>query len=388
MNNTQSQNTSLPDEEGINLADALQFIIQNWKRAVVCAFLGAAVGLCGWVWLGTYKAEAVLINNGAINFLSWRSLQKNLPLLASQLLADHQVDKSEESMYKTMSDAKWWIKNVQPTYSLTKADTKDLATIGKDLQESGSTTILNLVVTASAPSKDTAEKNIHSATLFIKQGSAYLSIKNLIKGYESQILNSDANLKKQIADAERDLKYMRERAKNLEILRQRFPQNSASTNQQVVDAKDSNAKYMPISTQLVAINSDINNTVESLQKMRDQQAKEITLKTFVEQALPMMDKETNGLNLADALLAIVANLRMGTPADDINAQLSLNDIESTLVGIRTFFTKNLDTDLTPQITRSSPLLPTAAGFFAGAIALLGFALAKRLLPSLVTRKSY
>lgn len=391
MNNNPAVSYPPAKDDTINLGDVIKLITDNWKRMVVGAVTGALFAFIGWSFLATYKAEAILINSCsneannrtneankcAINFTSWRNLQLNLPLLASQLIADKRLSQDQEKMFKTMSDTKWWTKNVQPTYSLTKADAKDLASIGKELQENGSS-ILNLVVNVIGSTKEAAEANIDVATQFIKQGSAYLSIKNLIKGYESQILNSDANLQKQIADTERDLKYMRERAKNLESLRQRFPQNAGFTTQQVVDAKDSNAKYMPISTQLVAINTDINNTVESLKKLIDQQAKERTLRLFVQQTFPIINQETNGLKLVDTLLDVEVSMRKATSPEDLNAQLALNDIEATLVNVRTQFTNSLDTSLAPQITRSSPILPVLGGLFGGAIAMLLLALGHRL----------
>lgn len=375
--NPQVSDNQQYDDEGIDLGQVVDFLSENWKKAVAGAMAGAVIGVGGWATLANYKAESVLVNNGAINFMSWRGLQKSLPLLASQLVADKRIPAGEEGMYMRLSDAKWWAKNVVPTYSLTKADTKDLAAISKDLQDSGGTTILNLVVTAQASSKEAAVANVDVATQFIKQGSAYLSIKNLINGFESQILNANANLQKQIVDAEVDLKFMRERAKNLETLRQRFPQNAAVSSQQIVDLKDSNAKYMPISTQLVAINSDINNTVESLQKLRDQLAKTKTLRAFVEKALPIVNKETNGLKLVEALLHLQSEMRQESAPDDVNAQQTLNDLEATLIGVRTFFTKSLDTDLTPQVSRPGVLQPAAGGFVGGALVVLLVALGRK-----------
>lgn len=309
MNNPISEQPQLDDDAGISLGEVIEFLADNWKRAAIGAVAGAVIGVGGWSMLANYKAESVLVNNGALTFMSWRGLQKNLPILAAQMVANKQVQTADERQYGQLASGAWWQKNVVPTYSLTKADTKDLATISKDLQDSGGNNILNLVVTASGSSKDTALANVDVATQFIKQGSAYLSIKNMINGYESQVLNTDAELQKRILDAEVDLKFMRERAKNLEALRQRFPQNAAVGNQQIVDLKDSSAKFMPISTQLVAINTDINNTLESLQKMRDQEAQMKVMRAFVDQALPLVAKETNGLQLADALLKVESTLR-------------------------------------------------------------------------------
>lgn len=383
--NQQATEPSQNEEEGIRLDEVIDFLSDHWKKAAIGAVAGAVLGVGGWSVLANYKAESVLINNGAVSFMSWRALQKNLPILASQIVAAKQLKPGEEAQYGRLTSAVWWQKNVVPTYSLTKADTKDLATISKDLQESGGTNILNLVVTATGSSKEAAEANVDVSTRFIKEGLAYLSIKNLINGYESQVLNVDADLQKKILDAEVELKFMRERAKNLEALRQRFPQNAAVGSQQIVDLKDSSAKYMPISTQLVAINTDINNTVESLQRMRDQMAQMTVLKGFVAQALPLVAKDTNGLVLADALLKVEADMRQQLPPEDTNGLQMLNGIEATLVGFRTSFSKSLDTDLVPQVSRPGPVAPAAGGLLGGAALVFLMALSRKVLSGLKRR---
>ena len=386
MNQQVSEQPLNEGDEGINIGQVIDFLSEHWKKAAIGAVVGAVVGAGGWSVLATYKAESVLINNGALSFMSWRGLQKNLPLLAGQMLEMKQVKPGEEGIYKSLSDAKWWAKNVVPTYSLTKADTKDLASISKDLQESGGTNILNLVVTASGSSKEAAEANVDITTKFIKQGSAYLSIKNLINNYESQVLNIDADLQKKILDAEVELKFMRERARNLESLRQRFPANAAVGSQQIVDLKDSNAKFMPISTQLVAINTDINNTVESLQRMRDQMAQMNVLREFVQQAIPLVAKDSNGLSLVDAMLKVEADLRQNLAAGDTNGLQMLNSIEATLVGFRTSFSKSLDTDLVPQVSRPNVVQPVAGGLVGGFVIALLYGLGRRAYGAYRTRR--
>lgn len=383
--NQQASEANLNDEDSISLDQIVDFFSDHWKKAVTGAVVGAVIGVGSWSVLATYKAESVLINNGAVSFMSWRALQKNLPLLAAQLLETEQIKPDQTPVYTKLANAQWWVKNVVPTYSLTKADTKDLATISKDLQESGGTNILNLVVTATGSSKEAAEANVEISTRFIKEGLAYLSIKSLINGYESQVLNVDADLQKKILDAEVELKFMRERAKNLEALRQRFPQNAAVGSQQIVDLKDSSAKYMPISTQLVAIHTDINNTVESLQHMRDQLTQMNVLKQFVTQALPLMAKDTNGLALADALLKVETDMRQQLNPEDTNGLQMLNSIEATLVGFRTSFSKSLDTDLAPQVSRPGPTMPLAGGLLGGAALTLLMVLGQKTLRKLKHR---
>ena len=377
MNQQVNESNPIDNEAGISLAQVVEFVSGEWKRLAAGALVGLLLGVGGWSVLASYKAESVLINNGAVNFLSWRGLQKNLPLLASQMLELKQVRAEDEPAYRQMASAQWWAKNVVPTYSLSKADTKDLPSISKELQESGGTTILNLVVTAKGGSKEAALDNVTTATQFIKQGSAYLSIKNLVQGWDAQILNTEASLARKITDTEVELRYQRQRAANLESLRQRFPANANVSTQQVVDLKDSSAKYMPISTQLVAINTDINSANESLERMRNDLAKTKVMAEFVKQAKPVVDKSADGLAVVDQLLDIVKSIRGSADAADINANQQLNSLEADLIGVRTNFQRSLDTDLIPQVSRPGVLQPAAGGLVGGVVLMLLVALGRR-----------
>jgi hypothetical protein len=382
MNSVDTKPVPREDESEIDLVQIFDFISRNWKRMALGAVAGAVLGVVGWMFMAKFEAESVLINNGTLNFMSWRGLQKNLPILASQILETKQVKPGQENMYKLMSDPKWFSLNVVPTYSLTKADTKDLATISKELQESGGTNILNLVVHAKGYSKEVAINNVELVTGFVKQGSAYLSLKSLINGYESTAQNSDSELQKKILDAEVELKFMRERATHLEAMRQRFPQNITVSGQQIMDLKDPNAKFMPISTQLVAINTDINNALESLQRMRDSMQQVKVMRDFVAKAQPLMVKETNGLALCDQLLGVETELRASLKPGDTNGQQMLNSIRASLVGVRTSFIKSLDTDLVPQVVKPGPVMPAIGGLFAGAFLGLLYGIGLSLLPRL------
>ena len=384
VNSTELASAST-NEYSISLTEVFSFIVHWWKVIALTSAVGLLFGLGGWATFVAYKAESILINNGAINFLSWRGLQKSLPILASQMLETDRVAPTDVEQYKRLANPAWWQKNVRPTYSLTKSDTKDLANISKELQESGGTNILNLVVTASGASKESAETNVSIATSFIKQGSAYLLVKNLVNGYESQVLNTEAELQMKMSNAEVDLKLMRERARNLETLRQRFPANVAVGTQQIVDLKDSNAKFMPISTQLVAINTDINNTVESLQLMQNRLAQSKVLREFLDQATIVVSKQSNGITVVNELLKIEAKMRSDLEEHNVNAYQMLNGIQATLVGMRTGFTKDLDADFVPQVSKPGPLQPAALGIFGGAFTGLLFALTCNFLAKLKQR---
>jgi hypothetical protein len=362
------------DDDGIDLLSIFDFLLQHWKQLAMGAGGGLVVAVLGWFALVNYQAQVVLVNQGAISFVGWKSYTQSLPLLAGQLVQSKQVKPDEVNQIQRMVQNQWWTQNVKPTLMLSKSDTKDLASVSKAMTESGSDNIVNFVVSATASSKDRAEQDVAIATRFMQQGVAYLTLQNMVSSYESQVLNTESELRKRITEVRIELKFLQERAKNLESLQRRFPGNSAVGSQQVVDLADSNAKFMPISTQLVAVQSDINANEEQLTRMQDQLARIKVTSDFVTPALPLVAKEFNGLALVDQLLKIEADLRKTAPADDSNAQQALNTIQAQLISTKTFFSKGLESRLAPSVRKTFGVIPAAAiGLFLGLLLALAWA---------------
>lgn len=376
------QRSAIESEGDINLIDLLNFFQQEWKKILAASIVGCAIGITGWLVFADYKAEVMLLNNGrAIDFVTWRTLQKNLPLLAANL-----KEKDNGTIrWSGLESPSWWQKNVVPNYSLSKTDTKDLAGISKELQDTEGQNIVSLTVIVRGNTKDQSLSRLEAATHFIREGSAYLLLKNLINEYEFKVLNSDADLQKRITDAEVELRYLQERAVKLERLRRDFPANVSVNSQQVVDLKDSSAKFMPISTQLVAVNTDINATNESLERMKKQLSQAEVLRKFLSLSKPLFLAETSGLKLASNLLDIEAKVRQQEAGNDINAQQLLNTIRSSIVSIQSRFTNGLETALQPVISKTSPLPSIGGGLGLGAFLAVIYALGRKALIKIKTR---
>lgn len=366
--------TTPDNDDSIDLLAIFDFLIQRWKQLAMGAGGGLVVAVLGWFALVNYQAQVVLVNQGAISFVGWKSYTQSLPLLAGQMLQAQQFKPDEKNQIERMVQTQWWTQNVKPTLMLSKADTKDLASVSKAMTDNGSDNIVNFIVSATASSKDRAEQDVAIATRFMQQGVAYLSLQNMVSNYEAQVLNTESELRARITQVRIELKFLQERAKNLESLQRRFPGNSAVGSQQVVDLADSNAKYMPISTQLVAVQSDINANEEQLTRMQDQLARIQVTRDFVTPALPLVAKEFNGLALVDQLLAIEADLRKKAPAEDSNAQQALNTLQAQLISTKTFFSKGLESRLAPSVRKTFGMIPAAAiGLFLGLLLALAWA---------------
>lgn len=390
------------DEWSIDLLDVVNFLTTHWQQLLMGAGAGLVVALAGWFGLGKYTAETVLINNQvetvminnqvvsqskAIDLIGWRSMTRSLPALAAQMVNEGQVPPEQENQLRSMSSNNWWSQNVKPTYALSKADTKELAALSKQMQEAGGADILNLVVLTQGKTSEEASTRAKIATDFIMQGTAYLSIKDTISSYESQVLTVSSDLQKKITDTEVELKFLRQRAEALEVLRQRFPGNTPVANQQLVDLKDSNAKFMPISTQIVAVQSDINAAQEQLQRMRDKLAQSEFMRTFVQKATEQTSRQQNGFALIDALLQITTELRRNSSTDDMNAQLVLSTMEADLVKARTFYSKGLEVRLAPSVKPPKLALPLALGLLAGGFLMLLFLLVRTGLANLRAKQA-
>lgn len=405
MNNSNSDDLMDNDEWDFTLADVVDFFQEAWKVLLGGALAGLLVAALGWLAVGKYTAESVMVNNKvsgnaitvggkplsessrAIDLISWRSLSQSLPNLAGELLGTGAVPETDRGQMGAMSSPAWWGASVKPTFSLSKADAKQLAVISKEMQESGSADILNLVVKTRGSSEAAAAANAKVATDFIMQGGAYLSVRDAINRYESQVLTVDSDLQKKITDREVELRFVRERAQRLEDLRTRFPGNVVVGSQQVVDLNDSNAKFMPISTQIVAVESDINAAQEDLVRMRDKLAQSALLRSFVAKAQDQTGKLHNGFALIDQLLAIVDELRSAASQDDVNAQLVLNTLQADLVKARTFFTKGLEIRLAPSVKPPALALPLAGGLLLGGFAMMVFLLLRNALKALRAKQA-
>lgn len=360
--------SNLESESEISLIDIVNFVQESWKKLVLAAVVGAILGFANWNFLGSYTAEYILLNNSnALDLVSWRTIQKSLPNLAAQIEDESKAPENLAGLYKTMASEQWWQKNVVPSYALSKVDAKDLAAISKDL-DSASTTILSLTVTADGSSKEKSIENVRAVAKFLRSGSAYLQIRNMLNSYETETISTVADLQKRITTTEIEMGYQVQRAKALEDLHKRFPGGNNASNQ-VVDPKDSGAKYLPLATQIIAVNNDINLSKEALQRYKDRLAQITQLKIFLDEAMPLTEKTFDGIVLGDELLAVVTKMRAKIPKEDIKQQEVLDQLRTQLLSVKSRFTKSLDANTAPTAIKKG-MIKTTAGGLAGAFFLM------------------
>lgn len=363
------------NENEISLLDIVNFVQESWKKLVIAAIVGGALGLAGWFLLGSYQAELVLNNNGGTDLVSLRSLQKSLPNLANQIIDESKVPQGQESLFRTLSNADWWAKNVVATYGMSKADTKDLASTAG--LESAGASIVSLTMTAGGSTRDKALDNVRTAKDFLLQGASYLALKSIFNAQESKVISSDAEIAKKMNAAQVELEYQQERLKSLELLAKRFSGEQKSVSQ-VVDPKDSGAKYMPISTQIIAANTDINATKETLERLKDARQQMTILKTWVTQISQLMGSTYDGAALNQQLLEQERQLRSTISPSDTKSQVFLDDLRSSLLANSVRFSKGFEMNTSPNAVKKGMIKTTVTGLFAAFFLMLLVLLGQRV----------
>lgn len=367
MTNTEQQ--MVEGKSDISLDDIIDFFVVKWKFLLMGAVLGLIVVLGGMFLFGKYEAEATLVNKSTINYLTWKNLKRNLPILAAKI---SETAPDRENLLKTLSDELWWQKNVVPTFALAKDDAK--FGISKELQDTESLKIKDFVVKATGSSKEEALKNLSIATSFMRGGSAYLALKDVIANYQIELQNSESEIAKKISELEIELIYLNNRMASLELLKAKFHGGSASIIAQPLDPKDSSAKYLPIVTQLIAANKDISALKEDLSRLINRKSQLAIMNGFLSQANPVMERNLDGLSAVAELMQIESSLRKNFQPSDWNKVSILNNIKHELALIHTGFTLGLEPPT--FISTSKPhylknaAIGLAAGFFLALLASL------------------
>ena len=310
-------------------------------------------------------------------------MQKSLPELAKRMVELKKTKPDEEQLYKRLSEPKWWEKNVEPNYALSKSDQKNLAAVGREFEGSAGSTILFFTLSDSAADKETAEKDLATSINFMRTASTYWALRSLIRTIDASVSNTEAQLLKAIGSGEIEIEYLLQKAQGYESLRKRYPNGASDNTRQIVEVKEGGAKYLPLDTQLVAVNAEILSLRESVTRMRDKLTQDALTKEFLQQALPNLEKGADGLVLGNDLLEIISRLRAKLAPKDRLLLQALNELESDISSIVLRFDKGLQVSVAPKASMSSnPLKSGTLGLFFGVALMLIFIMIRRAWPRL------
>jgi hypothetical protein len=363
MRTSESNTDANSDEMSISLIDLIQFFQRHYRTIFSTGLAGLVCAIAATFVLVNYTATVSLQNLSGIDIPSLKYLQAALPKLEQE---NQEKQKDKGSAY--LGSDQFWVQSITPIILVSKADGKNL--LDPSSLKSAGSNIASLQFTAKGSSKAVAESRIDEMTKAFINGAAYIGLRDLLRGYELKVIAAESNLNKKIGSAEVELVYVERRIQSLMILKNQYP-SVATAPLQVVDAKDSGAKYLPISTQILAATTDANSLRESLARYRDEEKQLPIYTQFIEKAKPLIDNGRKDGNLVDSLLEVANQIEKNT--QEVVQKIALEDIRVALTSIQTNKAFGLRQAGTIAITPPPYLKNTAIGLLAGLF--LGFLLA-------------
>jgi hypothetical protein len=238
--------------------------------------------------------------------------------------------------------------------------------------------IYAIEIIGKANAKQLAEERVQEISNYFINGTVIIDIRDLVRRYELTVSTTNAKLGTKILNAEVELDYIERRIKSLNELKRQFPASIASQNNsmQLMDAKDSAAKYFPVLTQIIAATADQNNQLELLQRYKEEGAQMGIYNSFVEKAKPFMNAALKDPKLLANLLNILDEAKK--EANTNYEKVILSTIEGDLKKIMAFKLFGLPQVGSIGIKGPAYLKNTSMGLFGGAVIGILFALGLRL----------
>jgi hypothetical protein len=365
------QETNIPnqnEEDTISLLVIVQFIKESYKKVALLALGGLVCAVIFTFASGQYTASITLRNYAELDIPRIKYLQAALPKLSQEELAKGGIS--------NFGSEGLWRSAIKVNSLVGKSDAKDL--IDPASLKSDRFNIYAIEMIGKANAKQLAEERVQEISNYFIDGTIFIDLRDLVRQYELNVTTTNAKLGTKILNAEVELAYIERRIKSLNELKRQFPATMTSQNNsmQLMDAKDSAAKYLPVLTQIIAATADQNNQLELFQRYKEESAQMRIYNSFVEKAKPFMDAGIKNPNLLTSLLNILDEAKKESNTN--YEKVTLSTIEGDLNKIRAFKLYGLPQVGSIGITGPAYLKNTAIGLFGGAMMGILFALGLRV----------
>ena len=243
-----------------------------------------AIGL----YFGQYKVTSIFLNN-PLDVTAIRDLKRYLPIVANERLYSRK-DQNNTDLLKQISNEKWWENNLTPNYKYTKSDIKSTNT---QITKEEALQITSLSITNTGIDLEKTKKESQYITNFFRETASYQAYEKLINDYELRAKNIEINYQHDITDYLLETSYLQLRKKNMQEIYKQFPDKNKAEPTYILQQSNIE-KHLPLETQIISIQIDINNIQESIIKLNDLIAESEQLIQFSEKAKFVLNNENNG----------------------------------------------------------------------------------------------
>lgn len=385
----------------ISISDVTRFLVSNWKLYLSSLVLFIIVALGFIRFFPTYTASVALKYNiqnkpagvsaeteslydGHFDLIHWRSTQDKLSLLASEHVS---LAKDPHPYLQEIATSGWLRQHVAPVKALSSDEAKELlginamivgsnkpteesnavAYLGRAIKES--TRISGLVVSITAANLKTAVEKAEFAGDFIDNAAGVLRYKDYIADLDQKLIDSTNKLAIETNQILETIKQNQDRQQELKQLQKEYPQAGGI----LIDGafRQENAKYLPITNQLIALNIENHDLKSRLKELDELKKINQINQSFIELARTVVNKNFSYKQIYKDLLENEEQLRKKVTDTDFVMRQALDKIRYQIITVNKIASMQI-VKSAAVIVKKPDYLKTAtkAGFLGLAIGLL------------------
>ena len=351
----------MQESKEISISDVVKFLASNGKLYLSSVVLFIIIAL-GFIRLyPTYTAAVTLkyslqnkpsgvsietedLYDSHLDLINWRSTQDKLSILAA---LQSNNNKDAHPYLKELASQGWWTQHVAPIKPLSTDEAKELLGINsmivgnnKPTEESNSvaylgrvikesTRVSGLLVSITASDLNDAINKVEVAGDFIDNAAGVIRYRTYLSSLEQKLIDSSNKLRIESSEINEALKLNIDREQELIRLHKEYPQ----ANNVFIDGliRQENTKYLPLSTQLVALNIENHELKIRLKQLDEKKQANQVNQLFIDLSYPVVEKNISYKNIYKELMDNELQLRNKISKTDFVSLQALDKIRYQLI---------------------------------------------------------
>jgi hypothetical protein len=377
------ENAEQRHDDEISLADIVVYLINNLKWIIGSGALGLVIATVTFFVNASTVTTTYIVNDAGIDIPFLKRIQQQI--LSS--VKNEANNFPNLGIYRQIESEKWWTDNLKPTFPMNKNEVKDFGETKLEISRITGFTLTNKNASELESSQD-ADLTIK----VFKNAFAFIRLNDLIQSYKQSIEVNLAGIDQRRVQIEVELVYLKKRMGYIETLKLKFPQAQSQIGNQILDPKESASKYLPLNTQLIALQLEINTLNEQLEKSRDEIAILETKKDVLKDLQKMSaagQKPIDMINQEFEKLTRLIELESNSPNVEKRNLLALRAALADIASIQNTVNFGLSRTSARVDEKSSPMLVPLgliAGLFGGLLFAFALTAQKQIKVKLSTQR--
>ena len=314
----------------ISLTDILVPLWRSRWMILFVTLVVAACGLAGTWYYAQYKSEGFLQFGGAIPVVKEQDKELGIGILLSNykrysasyatgerfadFVKDQKLGATEgiANLSEIFASRDGITKLIEPIYSFTKLDAKELMDQPKD----SSNNVIGLRINYASRSPENAQQMVRLLGKYVMDSIIYRIYADELEFKRSEMMVKMTKLDNVIITNNELLEKYRRKGANLKQIISRYPESSRQAARQVISVTEDNARYLPPVTLLVTTEVQASEANESIRHAKRELQQSVLWLKYYDQAKALLDETKSGEAVLRGLEQIKESVFKGQNLED------------------------------------------------------------------------